>query len=57
MGNGMETVKEVSLNVIGWETKFCPLQHISTEKGSSRLFVSYVIIDLSVCQAHLNNHE
>lgn len=33
IGNGMQTSKTVSISVIGWQTQFCPLQHISTEKG------------------------
>ena len=33
IGNGMQTVKTVSISVIGWQTQFCPLQHLSTERG------------------------
>ena len=33
LGAGMQVVKKVSVSVVGWETRFCPLEYHSTEKG------------------------
>ena len=44
MGDGMETLKEVSVNVVGWETRFCPLERLSTEKG-----MNYDIPRMQLC--------
>ena len=42
IGDGMKTLKEVSVDVVGWETRFCPLQHMSTEKGRKQeAFITY----------------